>query len=109
MTNTRRISLAEHEALVGAMEDDSKRAFDGLVEMERNPTRWFCMGFVEVAIPRVFARAKTEDDVITEAREEATRYIVEKRSCYRKVPPLTEWTFLTYPPTAWSVGGSSTR
>jgi hypothetical protein len=68
----------------------------------------FAWGLSKLPSPRVFARAKTEDDVITEAREEATRYIVEKRSCYRKVPPLAEWTFLTYPPTAWSVGNSST-
>jgi hypothetical protein len=99
----RNMTPAELEFLQGAREGDNQRVNDALVEQQRDPSRWFCSGVDEAGVPCVFGRGDTEATARENARTGAARYVTGKGG-FRIMAPISEWQFITYPPTPWPSG-----
>jgi hypothetical protein len=76
---------------------DIESAHVALVEMQRDPERWFCSGVDEDGIPRVYGRRSTEAEARANALAGAKGYISEMAKT-RVRAPVTAWQFTTYAP-----------
>lgn len=97
MTKGKRMTPADRDFFEVARAGDQLGVDDALVEMQRDPKRWFCLGIDEHGMPRVFGRGDTEAEAAANAREGAEGYITEK-AAIRVMAPVSDWTFITYAP-----------
>ena len=69
MSNRRKATPAELEFITAAREGDRDRLHDALVEMQRDPKRWFCSATdEETGIPRVYGRGDARAEVEANVR-----------------------------------------
>lgn|SRR6516165_12212366 len=69
MSNRRKATPAELEFITAAREGDRDRLHDALVEMQRDPKRWFCSATdEETGIPRVYGRGDTRAEAEANVR-----------------------------------------
>ena len=69
MSNRRKATPAELEFITAARESDRDRLHDALVEMQRDPKRWFCSATdEETGIPRVYGRGDARAEVEANVR-----------------------------------------
>src|SRR5215468_10701191 len=69
MSNRRKATPAELEFVTAAREGDRDRLHDALVEMQRDPKRWFCSATdEETGIPRVYGRGDTRAEAEANVR-----------------------------------------
>jgi predicted RNase H-like HicB family nuclease len=73
------------------------RLIEDALLYERDAGRWFCIGYDEGGVPRVWARGDSEVEVEQRAREAAESYRAEKAT-YRVTAPISEWCFVVYAP-----------
>ena len=97
MTTRNRMTPAERDWYEAALDGDLQACNDALVEMQRDPARWFCSGLDEAGMPRVFGRGDTKDDAEANARTGAVDYIRQKAG-HRTMAPVTDWHFISYEP-----------
>jgi hypothetical protein len=70
--------------------------YEVLVEMRRDPARWFCSGLDASGVPRIFGRGDTEKEASDNAHAAADLYIRAKNGI--RTMPIAEWRFVVSEP-----------
>jgi hypothetical protein len=97
MTTRARMTPAERDWFEAALDDDLQATNDALVEMNRDPARWFCSGIDGTGMPRIYGRGDSRGEAEANAKEGAEGYIRQK-AAFRVMAPVDDWHFIAYEP-----------